>query len=68
MLQGLRAFVETPEGRAQARERTKVEHALASICNRKKHRARYIGVRLNEYDLNRTAAITNLHIGMAMAA
>ena len=68
MLQGLRRFVETPEGRAQARERTKVEHALASICNRKKHRARYIGLRLNEYDLNRTAAITNLHISMAMAA
>ena len=68
MLQGLREFVETPQGRAQARERTKVEHALASICNRKKHRARYVGIRLNEYDLNRTAAITNLHIGMAMAA
>lgn len=68
MLQGLREFVETPQGRAQARERTKVEHALASICNRKKHRARYIGVRLNEYDLNRTAAITNLHISMALAA
>jgi hypothetical protein len=38
------------------------------MYNRKKYRARYIGARLNEHDLNRTAAITNLHIGMAMAA
>lgn len=64
MLQSLRRHVETPEGRADARERVKVEHSLASICNRKGPRARYIGLRLNEYDLNRTAMITNLHISM----
>lgn len=68
MLQSLRCYVDTPQGRADARERVKVEHALASICNRKGHRARYIGVRLNEYDLNRTAMISNLHIGLRLAA
>ena len=68
MLQGLKYFVETPEGRAEARERVKVEHALASICNRKGPRARYIGLRLNEYDLNRTAMVSNLHIAMRLAA
>ena len=68
MLQNLRYHVETKEGRADARERVKVEHALASVCNRKGPRARYIGLRLNEYDLNRTAMITNLHISMQKAA
>jgi hypothetical protein len=68
MLQDLKHFVETSEGRAEARERVKVEHALASICNRKGPRARYNGTRLNEFDLNRTAMISNLHIAMALAA
>ena len=68
MLQALKYYVETPEGRHEARERVKVEHALASICNRKSPRARYIGLRLNEYDLNRTAMVTNLHIAMNLAA
>ena len=68
MLQALKYYVETPEGRHEARERVKVEHALASICNRKGPRARYIGLRLNEYDLNRTAMVTNLHIAMNLAA
>lgn len=68
MLQALKYYVETPQGRQEARERVKVEHALASICNRKGPRARYIGLRLNEYDLNRTAMITNLHIAMNLAA
>lgn len=68
MLQDLKYFSENKDGRAQARERVKVEHSLASICNRKGHRARYIGVRLNEYDLNRTAMISNLHVAMNLAA
>jgi hypothetical protein len=63
-----RGITESAEGRREARERVKVEHALASICNRKGPRARYIGLRLNEYDLNRTAMITNLHIAMNLAA
>ncbi|TIE19131.1 DDE transposase, partial [Legionella pneumophila] len=68
MLQALKYYVTSPEGRQEARERVKVEHALATICNRKGPRARYIGLRLNEYDLNRTAMITNLHIAMNLAA
>jgi len=68
MLQDLKYFVETSEGRAEARERVKVEHALASVCNRKGPRARYIGLRLNEYDLNRTSMISNLHVAMRLAA
>ena len=68
MLQSLKYYVESPDGRQEARERVKVEHALASICNRKGPRARYIGLRLNEYDLNRTAMVTNLHIAMTLAA
>ncbi|WP_193248979.1 transposase, partial [Vibrio navarrensis] len=68
MLQKLQKHVSTSQGRADARERVKVEHSLASICNRKGPRARYRGLRLNEYDLNRTAAITNLHIAMSLAA
>jgi hypothetical protein len=68
MMQGLAFYIETPQGRADARERVKVEHSLASICNRKGPRARYIGLRLNEFDLNRTAMITNLHISLNLAA
>jgi hypothetical protein len=68
MLQTLKYYVETPEGRKEARERVKVEHALASISNRKGLRARYVGLRLNEYDLNRTAMVTNLHIALNLAA
>ncbi len=54
--------------RSNKLERVKVEHALASICNRKGPRARYIGARLNEYDLNRTAMVSNLHIALRLAA
>ena len=68
MLQGLRYYVETSEGRLETRERVKVEHALASICNRKGPRARYFGTRLNEYDLNRTAMVSNLHVALRLAA
>jgi len=68
MLQGLKVYTQTAQGRSEARERVKVEHVLASICNRKGPRARYLGLRLNEYDLNRTAMVTNLHVAMNMAA
>lgn len=68
LMQDLKEYTETVNGRAAARERVKVEHSLASICNRKGHRARYRGLRLNEFDLSRTAMITNLHISMNLAA
>lgn len=50
----------TPEGRAEARKRTAIEHVLAHVVFRQGDRARYIGARKNEYDLRRAAAITNL--------
>jgi hypothetical protein len=50
----------TRGGRATLRRRTTVEHALAHIAARKGHRARYIGVRKNLFDLRRAAAIQNL--------
>lgn len=68
MMQDLSQYVTTATGRAETRERVKVEHSLASICNRKGPRARYRGLRLNEYDLNRTAMVTNLHISLNLAA
>jgi hypothetical protein len=68
MMQDLTYYIATAQGRADARERVKVEHSLASVCNRKGPRARYIGLRLNEFDLNRTAMITNLHISLNLAA
>lgn len=68
MMMDLSQYTSRTEGRATARERVKVEHALATICNRKGPQARYIGVRKNEYDLNRTAMITNLHILERLAA
>jgi hypothetical protein len=47
-------------GRARLRQRTTVEHALAHIAARKGHRARYVGVRKNLFDLRRASAIQNL--------
>lgn len=68
MMMELSQYTSTTQGREAARERVKVEHSLATICNRKGPQARYIGVRKNEYDLNRTAIITNLHILERIAA
>jgi hypothetical protein len=50
----------TPEGRAATRRRTAIEHVLAHVVFRQGDRARYFGVRKNEYDLRRTGAIFNL--------
>jgi Transposase DDE domain len=55
-----RKLQQTRSGRALFRERTPVEHALAHIAARKGHRARYLGVRKNLFDLRRAAAIQNL--------
>jgi hypothetical protein len=55
-----RKLQQTRPGRALLRERTAVEHALAHIAARKGHRARYLGVRKNLFDLRRSAAIQNL--------
>jgi hypothetical protein len=68
MLQKLEKYQSTHEGRAAARERVKVEHCLAAICNRNGHKARYIGCRKNEFNLNRAAIIHNLHIGLQLCS
>lgn len=47
-------------GREALRARVPVEHSLAHIAARKGHRARYIGVQKNLFDLRRAAAIQNL--------
>ena len=56
----LRQNKTTPEGRCELRKRVVVEHRLARVGAIQETRARYRGVRKNELDLNRTAAIANL--------
>jgi hypothetical protein len=56
----LRAAQATADGRAEYRHRTTVEHRLARVEATQGPKARYKGVRKNELDLNRTAALINL--------
>ena len=58
--QRLRRRMATRQGRQRLRERVAIEHRLAHISQRQGHRARYRGVRKNEYDLRRAATIQNL--------
>lgn len=58
--QKLRKRSATSSGRRRLRERTGIEHRLAHISARKGPKARYIGVRLNLFDLRRAATIQNL--------
>jgi len=60
MLIDLREALASREGRKKYRERAAVEHRLARVSSIQGHRARYRGVRKNEMDLNRTAAVANL--------
>jgi hypothetical protein len=50
----------SPSGRAALRARVAVEHSLAHVAARKGHKARYLGVQKNLFDLRRAAAIQNL--------
>ncbi len=52
----------TPQGRAELRERVKVEHSLAQIGQWQGRRARYLGQRKNLFDLRRSAVVHNLHV------
>jgi hypothetical protein len=61
MLVQLRRRNATRPGRAELRERVAVEHRLARIGATQGNRARYFGARKNELDLNRSAAVVNLH-------
>ena len=62
LLEELRERQLTPQGRAQLRERTAVEHGLAHVGQWQGDRARYWGVRKNLFDLRRTAVVHNLHV------
>jgi len=62
LLVELRARQRTSQGRAQLRERVKVEHTLAHIGHWQGRRARYRGQRKNLFDLRRSATVHNLHV------
>ena len=62
LLAELRQRQQTPDGRAELRERVKVEHALAHVGHWQGRRARYRGTRKNLFDLRRVAVVHNLHI------
>lgn len=62
LLVELRQRQQTPHGRVQLRERTKVEHSLAHIGHWQGRRARYLGPRKNLFDLRRAAVVHNLHV------
>ena len=61
----LRARQKTPEGRAELRQRTPVEHRLAHLVQHQGPRARYRGKRKNLLDLRRHAMVENLFVAMA---
>lgn len=56
----LRLAIATPRGRAQLRDRVGIEHRLAHHARKQGLRARYLGVRKNEFDARRHAAVINL--------
>ena len=62
LLAELRQRQQTPEGRAELRERDAVEHALAHVGHWQGRRARYLGTRKNLFDLRRVAVVHNLHV------
>ena len=62
LLAELRQRQQTPEGRAELRQRVAVEHTLAHVGHWQGRRARYLGTRKNLFDLRRVAVVHNLHI------
>jgi hypothetical protein len=60
--QRLRRLISSKRGRERLRERVAIEHSLGRISRRQGRRARYLGVRKNEYDLRRASVIQNLEI------
>jgi len=60
LLQALRTRMRTPEGRADLRHRTTVEHSLARLDHTQGKKARYRGTRKNTLDVRRCAAVINL--------
>lgn len=60
LLQELRAKMDTPDGRADLRHRTTVEHSLARLDQIQGKKARYKGARKNTLDARRCATVINL--------
>jgi hypothetical protein len=60
--QKLRTKMKTQRGRASLRKRTAVEHTIAHQLAHQGRRARYKGVRKNQFDGRRHAAVSNLQI------
>jgi hypothetical protein len=56
----LRKQLRTRAGRANLRERTKIEHRLTHLVRRTGRRARYVGLRKNLFAVRRAATIQNL--------
>src|SRR5262245_58874378 len=60
--QKLRAKMKTRRSRASLRKRTAVEHTIAHPLVHQGRRARYKGVRTNQFDGRRHAAVSNLQV------
>jgi len=60
--QKLRAKMKTQRGRAALRKRTAVEHTIAHQLAHQGRRARYKGLRKNQFDGRRHAAVSNLQV------
>jgi hypothetical protein len=58
----LRAKIKTKRGRASLRKRTAVEHAISHHIAHQGRRARYKGLRKNQCDGRRHAAVRNLQV------
>jgi hypothetical protein len=65
--QKLRAKLRTKRGRAALRKRTAVEHAIAHHMAHQGRRARYKGLRKNQFDGRRHAAVSNLQVAARYA-
>ena len=63
----LRAKLRTKRGRASLRKRTAVEHAISHQLAHQGRRARYKGLRKNQFDGRRHAAISNLQVAARYA-
>jgi hypothetical protein len=58
----LRAKIKTKRGRASLRKRTAIEHAISHHIAHQGRRARYKGLRKNQFDGRRHAAVSNLQV------
>lgn len=58
----LRAEQASTDGRRRLRRRTVVEHRLAHMARRQGPKARYVGVRKNQFDAHRMAVLMNFEV------